>query len=97
MALLKYFKMPWSERQRLKFRAETFNVFNHPSFNNPSVERYRDHPKGRSLFIGSSGSVFNGFMVWDELLPDRDRPLLIRGLNFLQHRSRCDSMLSLVL
>ncbi len=37
MALLKSFRMPWSENQRLQFRAEAFNAFNHPSFNNPSV------------------------------------------------------------
>ena len=37
MALLKTFRMPWSENQRLEFRAEAFNAFNHPSFNNPSV------------------------------------------------------------
>ncbi|HEY4762070.1 MAG TPA: carboxypeptidase regulatory-like domain-containing protein [Candidatus Sulfotelmatobacter sp.] len=37
MALLKSFRMPWSENQRLEFRAEAFNAFNHPSFNNPSV------------------------------------------------------------
>jgi hypothetical protein len=29
--------MPWSENQRVEFRAEAFNAFNHPSFNNPSV------------------------------------------------------------
>jgi hypothetical protein len=38
MALLKTFKMPWSEGQTLQFRAEAFNVFNHPTFNNPSVD-----------------------------------------------------------
>lgn len=37
LALLKSFKLPWSETQRLQFRAEAFNAFNHPSFNNPSV------------------------------------------------------------
>jgi hypothetical protein len=37
LALLKTFKLPWSETQRLQFRAEAFNAFNHPSFNNPSV------------------------------------------------------------
>lgn len=38
MAILKNFTMPWSDNQRLQFRAEAFNVFNHPSFNNPSVD-----------------------------------------------------------
>jgi hypothetical protein len=38
MALLKSFNMPWSERQRLQFRAEAFNTFNHPSFNDPSTD-----------------------------------------------------------
>jgi Carboxypeptidase regulatory-like domain len=37
MAILKNFTMPWSDNQRLQFRVEAFNVFNHPSFNNPSV------------------------------------------------------------
>lgn len=36
MALLKNFTMPWSERQKLQFRAEAFNLFNHPSFAPPS-------------------------------------------------------------
>jgi hypothetical protein len=36
LALLKNFAMPWSDHQALQFRAEAFNVFNHPSFNPPS-------------------------------------------------------------
>jgi hypothetical protein len=36
MALLKNFSMPWSDRQKLQFRAEAFNLFNHPSFAPPS-------------------------------------------------------------
>ncbi len=38
MAVLKNFTMPWSDSQVLQFRLEAFNVFNHPSFNNPSVD-----------------------------------------------------------
>lgn len=37
MALLKNFKMPWSESHRLQLRLEAFNVFNHPSFDPPSA------------------------------------------------------------
>ena len=38
MDLLKTFKMPWSESQTLEFRAEAYNVFNHPSFNDPTSD-----------------------------------------------------------
>jgi hypothetical protein len=36
-ALLKTFKMPWSESQTLQVRWESFNVFNHNSFALPAV------------------------------------------------------------
>ena len=36
-ALLKTFKMPWSEGQSLQIRWESFNVFNHNSFGLPAV------------------------------------------------------------
>jgi hypothetical protein len=35
LAILKNFKMPWSETHRLQLRMEMFNTFNHPSFNIP--------------------------------------------------------------
>jgi hypothetical protein len=33
----KRFALPWREGMSLEFRAEFFNVFNHPQFNNPDV------------------------------------------------------------
>jgi len=36
MGVSKAFKMPWSEKQQLKFRCDSFNVLNHPSFNPPA-------------------------------------------------------------
>jgi hypothetical protein len=35
MGLFKNFALPWSEHQRLQFRADAFNVFNNVSFKNP--------------------------------------------------------------
>jgi|HubBroStandDraft_6_1064221.scaffolds.fasta_scaffold00538_8 hypothetical protein len=37
MGVSKSFKMPWSERQRLRLRMDSFNVLNHPSFNPPGT------------------------------------------------------------
>jgi hypothetical protein len=54
MALLKSFKMPWSETQRLQFRAEAFNAFNHPSFNNPSV-----NPNSAGSFDSTNVNIQN--------------------------------------
>jgi hypothetical protein len=35
LTLMKMFRMPWSEHHSLEFRAEAFNAFNTPQFNNP--------------------------------------------------------------
>jgi len=35
MGITKSFQVPWSEKQHLKFRWDSFNTFNHPSFNGP--------------------------------------------------------------
>jgi hypothetical protein len=36
MGVTKSFHMPWSEKHILKFRWDSFNTFNHPSFNGPA-------------------------------------------------------------
>ncbi len=38
LAVLKNFKMPWSETQRLQFRWESFNAFNHNAFGLPNAD-----------------------------------------------------------
>lgn len=37
MTLLKEFPMPWSDNQKLQFRADAFNVFNHTDFSAPNA------------------------------------------------------------
>jgi hypothetical protein len=37
MGVTKSFQMPWSERQHLKFRWDSFNTLNHPNFNAPDT------------------------------------------------------------
>jgi hypothetical protein len=37
LAVLKNFRMPWSETHRLQFRWESFNAFNHVNFNEPGA------------------------------------------------------------
>jgi len=36
MGVIKTFALPWSESQKLKLRWDSFNTFNHPSFNGPA-------------------------------------------------------------
>ncbi len=36
MGVAKQFAMPWSDKQVLKFRWDSFNTFNHPSFSGPA-------------------------------------------------------------
>lgn len=40
-AVLKNFKLPWSEKQRIQIRWESFNLFNHNSFNLPTAANLR--------------------------------------------------------
>jgi hypothetical protein len=37
LTILKNFKMPWSDKQQLQFRADAFNVFNHVNFSGPGT------------------------------------------------------------
>lgn len=37
MSILKEFKMPWSDNQKLQFRADAFNLFNHTNFDAPNA------------------------------------------------------------
>jgi hypothetical protein len=48
LAVLKDFAMPWSEKQKLQFRTDAINVFNHTNFANPGASL---------LFPGSFGNI----------------------------------------
>ena len=49
-ALLKNFKLPWSERQTLQLRWESYNLFNHNVFSPPSTN---NDPNINALNIGA--------------------------------------------
>ncbi|HEV8429343.1 MAG TPA: TonB-dependent receptor [Pyrinomonadaceae bacterium] len=49
-ALLKNFKLPWSENQRIQLRWEAYNLFNHNVFSAPSTN---NDPNQNALNIGS--------------------------------------------
>jgi hypothetical protein len=50
-ALLKSFKLPWSETQRIQLRWESYNLFNHNVFAPPSTN---NDPNINALNIGAS-------------------------------------------
>jgi hypothetical protein len=59
MGVAKSFQMPWSEKQKLKFRWDSFNTFNHPSFHGPNFTANGSTLNDTSSFgiISSTNSV----------------------------------------
>ncbi len=60
MGVSKRFTMPWSEKQKLVFRWDSFNTFNHPSFNPPASTLNNESSFG---FIRSTSSTPRVFQL----------------------------------
>jgi hypothetical protein len=60
MGVSKGFTMPWSEKQKLVFRWDSFNTFNHPSFNPPASTLNNQSSFG---FIRSTSSAPRVFQL----------------------------------
>jgi hypothetical protein len=65
MGVSKGFAMPWSEKQKLVFRWDSFNTFNHPSFNPPGSSGSNSTLSNLSTFglITSTSSVPRVFQL----------------------------------
>lgn len=68
-------EFPFNERFRLQFRAELFNIFNHPNFNSPGF--------GGNGVVSISGSTnFNNKAAFGEIGSTRDAPYDARQIQF---------------
>lgn len=56
LAVLKTFQLPWSERQRLQFRWESFNAFNHPNFAATGNTAIQGDPSQFGIITSTVGS-----------------------------------------
>ena len=64
-ALLKNFRLPWSETQRLQIRWESYNVFNHHSFALPSSTDIGSSTFGQITTSASNPRVMQFGVRWD--------------------------------
>jgi hypothetical protein len=64
-ALLKNFRLPWSESQRLQLRWEAFNAFNHHSFGLPAVTDIGVTTFGQVTGSASTARVMQFGIRWD--------------------------------
>lgn len=64
-ALLKNFRLPWSERQRLQIRWEAYNAFNHHSFGLPSSLDIGSPTFGQVTGSASNARVMQFGARWD--------------------------------
>jgi len=63
-ALLKNFRLPWSETQRLQLRWESFNAFNHNTFGVPDTD-IGSTTFGRITTVQSTARVMQFGIRWD--------------------------------
>ena len=64
-ALLKNFKLPWSETQRIQLRWESYNLFNHNVFAPPAVLDIGSQNLGQITGVQSTARVMQFGLRWD--------------------------------
>lgn len=65
MALLKNFRLPWSDTQRLQIRAEAYNAFNHHSFGLPNSIDIGATTFGQVTASATTARVLQFGIRWD--------------------------------